>query len=355
MVEPEWDAMASLPLRDWAPQAQLRLAETRIPRSAVPAIDVHNHLGKWLNEGDWMIADVPALVGIMDATNVASIVNLDGMWGQEVSDNVERYDLAFPGRFFTFCQLDWGLLGEADGVIRLIASIDDSRARGARGLKVWKNLGLTIRDASGALVLPDDPRVVDVITHAGAIGLPVLIHTADPKAFFEPLDVRNERLDELMQNRDWWFGDPDIHPTFDRLLRALHTLVLACPGTTFIGAHVGCAAEDLELVESLLECAPNFTIDIGGRMAELGRQPRRFRELIARFPDRVLFGTDIFPASAEQYELHFRFLETADESFEYAPDEDIPPQGRWTVSGLALDTGTLTAIYADNARRVLGL
>lgn len=349
------DALRGLPLVDWHPVSQLRVPSTAIARTAFPAIDIHNHLGRWLSEGEWMIEDVPALLRAMDDTGIATVVNLDGMWGEEVSANVARYDAAHPGRFLTFCQLDWTQLTADDGVARLRASLDDSAARGARGVKIWKNLGLTVRDASGELVLPDDPRVIEVVQHAGERGLPVLIHTADPIAFFEPLDARNERLDELLVSRDWWFGDRTVHPSFDRLLEAHATLVLACPGTRFIGAHAGCAAEDLDRVSDLLDRAPNYTIDIAGRMAELGRQPRRFVALIARHPDRVLFGTDTYPASAEDFRLHARFLETLDEAFEYAPDEPVPPQGRWTVSGIGLDAAALAAVYHENAARTLGL
>lgn len=345
-------SLHQLRLVDWHPVSQLRTHATEVTRTAVPAIDIHNHLGRWLTEDHgWMIDDVPALVAVMDACGIDAIVNLDGMWGDELSENVARYDAAFAGRFLTFCQLDWSLIDEP---AKLIASLDDSAARGARGVKVWKNLGLTVRDASGALVLPDDPRVIEVLRHAGELGLPVLIHTADPIAFFEPLDERNERLDELLQESDWWFGDTTVHPTFDRLLDAHAGLVLACPGTTFVGAHVGGAAEDLDRVSRLLDAAPNYTVDIAGRMAELGRQPRRFARLVAEHPDRVLFGTDIYPAEAEYFRLHARFLETLDESFEYAPGEPVPPQGRWAVSGIGLEPALLTRVYRTNAARVLG-
>lgn len=353
----DWSELQRLPLVDWHPVSQLRAPATDVRRTAVPAIDIHNHLGRWLTDGTWpdspwMIEDVPALVAVMDECGIETIVNLDGMWGDEVSANVARYDVAFPGRFLTFCQLDWSLI---DTPAALAASLDDAVARGARGLKVWKNLGLTVRDASGALVLPDDPRVIEVLQHAGTLGLPVLIHTADPIAFFEPLDARNERLDELLVSRDWWFGDTSVHPTFDRLMDAHAALVLACPGTTFVGAHVGGAAEDLDRVSRLLAAAPNYHVDIAGRMAELGRQPRRFAALVAEHPDRVLFGTDIYPAEAEYFRLHARFLETLDESFEYAPGEPVPPQGRWAVSGVGLSEPLLTQVYRTNAQRVLGL
>lgn len=349
------EGLRDLRLSEWQPVSQLRLPATRITRAAHPAIDVHNHLGRWLSDGEWMIEDPAALIDVMDDANVELMVNLDGMWGEEVTANVDRYDRAFPGRFLTFCQLDWSLLRQASGVDLLRASLDESAARGARGLKVWKDLGLTIRDGDGTLILPDDPRVIEVMTRAGELGLPVLIHTADPKAFFEPMDQHNERLDELAEVPEWWFGDRSLHPTFDLLLASHRALVTACPGVRFIGAHAGCAAEDLDLVEDMLTACPNYSIDIAGRMAELGRQPRRFAKLIARHPDRVLFGTDIYPAEREQFELHFRFLETQDEAFEYSPGSSIPPQGRWAVSALGLDAGVLEQIYRGNALRVLGL
>ena len=150
-------------------------------------------------------------------------------------------------------------------------------------------------------------------------------------------------------------GTGTAYPGFEELLDAHAALVLACPGTTFVGAHAGCAAEDLDRVERLILAAPNYHIDIAGRVAELGRQPRRFARFVADHPDRVLFGTDIYPITDEQYRLHFRFLESADESFEYAPGEPVPPQGRWAVSALALPPELLAGVYRDNARRVFGL
>jgi hypothetical protein len=356
MDNADWERISRLRLMEWQPVSQLRVPVTTVRRSAVPCIDVHNHLGRWLTaDGDWMYPDPAALVRTMDEANVATVVNLDGMWGDELDANLARYDRAFPGRFVTFCQLDWPLLAEPDGEERLIASLDDSRARGARGVKVWKNLGLRVTDADGSVILPDDPRVVRILGHAGELGLPVLIHVADPKAFFQPLDEHNERLDELLRERDWWFGDRDRFPTFERILDGLAELVVATPQTAYIGAHVGCVAEDLDWVERLFERAPNFNVDTGGRMAELGRQPRRFKQLVERFPDRVLFGTDIYPLTGDDYAVHYRFFETNDESFDYAPGSAVPPQGRWQVSAVGLEGELLEKLYAGNARRVLGL
>ncbi len=345
-----------LPLRDWEPKSQVRAAETRVDRPAVPCIDIHNHLGRWLTpDGGWMIPSVGDLLSLMDSADVEAIVNLDGMTGDELTANLERYDRAHPGRFFTFCQLDWSRLSEPDGEATLLAAVDESARAGARGVKIWKSLGLTFRDDRGALISPDDPRVVRIVQRAGEHGMIVLIHTADPVAFFEPLDKRNERLDELRGARDWWFGDQATYPTFDQLWNAHASLVRQCPQVTFIGAHVGCLAEDLDRVSDLMRVAPNYHVDIAGRLAELGRQPRRFARLVSEHPDRVLFGTDVYPATLEQYRLHYRFLESHDESFAYAPGAAVPPQGRWDIHAAALDPALLPALYRGNARRLLRL
>jgi predicted TIM-barrel fold metal-dependent hydrolase len=227
-------------------------------------------------------------------------------------------------------------------------------------VKVWKNLGLAVRDGSGALVLPDDRRVVTALRAAGDLGLPVLIHTADPVAFFEPLDEHNERVDELTAVPEWWFGGPE-HPTFDELIQSLARLVESCPATTFVGAHVGCYAENLQFVGDMLKRLPNWNVDTGGRLGEIGRQPRAFRALVEAFPDRVVFGSDCYPPQLAEYRRWWRFLETEDEHFAYHDelDEDglpaIPPQGRWRISGVALPDRLLAAVYRENAARILNL
>jgi predicted TIM-barrel fold metal-dependent hydrolase len=357
MAEPAWSRLAGIRLRDYRPRPRLTTQQTVVEQAAYPAIDVHNHLGQWLADGDaWMTPDVAELLDTMDATGVERIVNLDGRWGSELEANLDRYDRAHPGRFATFCHLDWSLLGDnaSDGA-DLVRQLEESHGCGARGVKIWKDLGLSVRDASGMRVLPDDPRVIAVVRRAGELGLPVLIHTADPVAFFDPVDEHNERLEELVANPQWWFGDPARYPTFSELMAALAGLVEAAPETNVIGAHVGCNAEDLAWVGELMRRCPNFHADLGGRMAELGRQPRAFTSWVEAHPDQVLFGTDAFPPERTRLRAMFRFLETDDEHWSYGGSwDEVPPQGRWAVSGAALAPNLLEKVYRGNAIR-LGL
>jgi predicted TIM-barrel fold metal-dependent hydrolase len=302
-----------------------------------------------------MIPDVPAFLDLMDELQIRAVVNLDGRWGNELDENLDRYDRAYAGRFATFCHVDWRLVTQGQGAETLIASLERSKKSGARGLKVWKDLGLRVRDDTGRLILPDDPWVVPVFEAAGELGLPVLIHTADPVAFFQPLDSSNERVEELAVHPEWAVHGPGF-PEFEQLVDSLEALVAACPKTSFVAVHVGCYAENLAWVSRMLDTYPNLNIDISARISELGRQPRASRALFDRHCERVLFGTDELPPTREQYLTYFRFLETEDEYFPYSPDPENPyPRGRWHISGLGLGDKALRAIYSGNAARVLGL
>jgi predicted TIM-barrel fold metal-dependent hydrolase len=312
-----------------------------------PAIvDAHTHLGRWLAPtGDWMASDlagdlydswmhpdVGALLELMDFCGVAACVNLDGRWDAELEANLDRYDRAHPDRFVTFCQLDWRLAAEDDGFgDALAASLRRSAAAGARGLKVWKTLGLGYRDARGELLLPDDPRAAAVFATAGELGLPVLIHTADPVAFWDPVDAANERYEMLLEHPEWSYAG-DGFPSHGRLMDSFEALVAEHPGTTFIGAHVAGWVEDLDWVGRMLAAHPNLCVDVAARLGELAAQREAPRRLIEDHPDRVLFGTDELPLSAEAYERWSRFL-----------------------GELGLPEAALRAVYAGNAQRLLNL
>lgn len=341
-----------IPLYAWTPRSQLVVDETPLRAARYPAIDVHNHLGRWLSS-DWMNPDVAAIVGIMDDLGIERVVNLDGLWGDELSANIHRYDRAHPGRFATFCHVEWERLATPDALPGLLEQLEDSRRRGARGVKVWKNLGLHFKREDGSRLQADDEPVVTVLRRAGDLGMPVLIHTADPTAFFAPLDGDNERLDELTRYPQTWVGDRRRFPTFDTLMREFDGLLAGASGTLFIGAHVGNHAENLADVSARLDRFDNLVVDIAGRISELGRQPRAFARFVEKHADRILFGTDNFPMEADTLTRYFRFLETDDEDFAYSMD-DPPPLGRWRIGGADLGDAALRRIYRDNALR-LGL
>jgi predicted TIM-barrel fold metal-dependent hydrolase len=228
-----------------------------------------------------------------------------------------------------------------------VKQLDDAVGRGARGLKILKELGLSVKDQSGKLVSVDDPRLDPVWEECGRLGVPVAIHVSDPEAFFHPLDATNERYEELIDNPDWLFYGPQF-PTKQAILEARDRVFARHPNTTFIALHVANWPENLDNVEEVLNKHPNVVVEFGAREAELGRQPRRARRFFLKFQDRILFGTDMTP-SEDLYRNYFRWLETADEYFDYY---GYPEQGRWKIYGLNLPEGILEKVYHLNAERI---
>jgi predicted TIM-barrel fold metal-dependent hydrolase len=340
-------------LEDFRPRSKLVTRQTRVERPRFPVIDAHNHLADPFG-GGWDKRPLSELLDVLDAANVRHFVDLDGGWGEDtLMRHLDHFKAAAPERFRMFGGVDWSQWqargdGFADWAAgRLIAQ----KQAGAQGLKIWKGFGLRVRDPQDLLARVDDPRLDPIWRTAGEIGFPVLIHVADPVAFFDPVDEHNERCEELGVHPDWAFTSPPF-PPFMQILDGLRSLVRRHPGTLFIGAHVGCYAENLDWVGQLLNECPNFHIDIAARIGELGRQPYSARKFLIQYQDRILFGSDMGP-DLGAYRLAFRFLETDDEYFNYSVG-DVPAQGRWYVHGLHLPDETLKKIYSENARRVLG-
>jgi predicted TIM-barrel fold metal-dependent hydrolase len=342
-----------LPLAQFRPLHRLVVPQSGITAACRTIIDAHNHLGTF--GGGWDKRDPAALFARLEEARVVHYVDLDGGWGEDVlDDRLRRFKAHAPDRYRVFGGVNWGLwAGEGHRFAdRAAARLTAQAARGAEGLKIWKPFGLHVTDDTGALARIDDARLDPIWARAGELGLPVMIHIADPVAFFDPLTPENERWDELHENPDWQFPAPPF-PPFSDLIEGLARLVRRHPGTNFIGAHVGCYAENLAWVSALLDECPNFHVDISARISELGRQPYSARRFFMRHSDRILFGTDAGP-DLETYGTYARFLESEDEYFCYSPD-GIPGQGRWMIYGLNLPRDTLDKVYFTNAARLLGL
>jgi predicted TIM-barrel fold metal-dependent hydrolase len=345
----------------------LQVPETRIERARFPAIDVHTHISME-KEGTppplKLFSPPEELLAVMDRRNVRAMVQLTGGYGERLVENVRLLQAAHPGRFYVFTEPMWSRAGEPGYATLQADAIRQAHRAGARGLKVLKTLGLFLRDGGGAgpLVKVDDPRFDSTWEVCGELGLPVAIHVADPAAFFLPVDRFNERYEELERHPDWSFYGRDF-PSQRELLEALGRVVARHPRTQFLGMHVASNAEDLAYVSGQLDRLPNLAVEIGARINELGRQPRAARRFFERYQDRVLFGTDAVPGGHETpqqvfgdalYQIYFRFLETEDEYFDYAP-APVPPQGRWRIYGLGLPESILRKVYCENAERLLGL
>jgi len=332
-------AEVDLPLSDFQPKSMIVAEEHHLERARFPVIDYHNHLDS---------LDPRDVLRVMDACGIEKIVNITMKTGDEALRMIDKFHSADPQRFATIGWMDWSDVTGPDFVSRTLQRLEMLVERGAVGIKFWKDLGLSVCDASGELLRVDDERLAPIFDKAEELGIPVMFHTADPDAFFLPIDAQNERYEELAAHPDWGFYGSQYSK--QELLDQRDLVIARHPKTTFVAAHVAESGENLALAFKLLETYPNVSIDISARASELGRQPYKARELFLKFPDRILFGSDLLPEES-MYRLYFRFLETADEYFEYP--SHASRQGRWNIYGLHLPDDVLRKVYRENALRLL--
>jgi predicted TIM-barrel fold metal-dependent hydrolase len=342
---PDANQKKTLLLKDFNPTSMLHAPVHEVDRAKFYVIDVHSHVNDAAGIDEHMPPE--RVVEVMNRTNVKTIVILTGMWGEKLQHVIDEMVKPYPGRFLVFSQIDWSKINDLNFSQEMVAQLDDAVARGARGLKVLKDLGLGVRDASGKLITVDDPRLDPIWEECGRLHIPVSIHVTDPEAFFHPIDATNERYEELTEHPDWSFYGPQ-YPSKESILAARDRVFARHPHTTFVALHMANWPENLDYVSRLLDEHPNVQVEFGAREAELGRQPRRAREFFLKYQDRIMFGTDN-EVTEEMYRNHFRWLETDDEYFDYW---GYPGQGRWKIYGMALPDPVLEKIYHLNAEHM---
>lgn len=351
--------------------AEPRLGEHQTPadwRAEKRLIDMHLHINSTPDH-------LKRAVKIMDTAGIGVGVNLSGgtVTAKEgetsvFEKNKKLADEMFPGRFVLYMNLDYTGWDEPDFEERAVKQVEDGHRMGAAGLKEFKRLGLYLKDRGGKLIRVDDPRLDGVWKRCGELGMPISIHVADPKAFWEPYNDKNERWTELKDHRNWWFGDRNVYPERMEIVESLSRVIARHPKTTFVCVHFANNAEDLDWVEKSLDKYPNMMADLAARIPEIGRHPpEKVRRLFEKHQDRIVFATDFQvydrltlgsggsgPAPTDDdarifFEKHWRWLETNDRDFEHM----TPIQGDWTISGIRLSNDVLRKIYFGNAQKLL--
>ncbi len=325
---------------EYNPKSSLVVPGTPLTRSRFPFIDVHSHHRTPGPER------VDAIIADMDAMNMAMAVNLSGGSGETLVQTIEAMKGRYPDRFVVFANLSFRDIDNPDWGQNAAAQLERDVQAGAQGLKIFKNLGMTLNDSAGNRIATDDPRFDPVWTKAGELGIPVLIHTGDPHQFWLPQDEVNERWLELKE-RPGRIRPPDRFPPWEQIMNEQWNVFRNHSGTNFIAAHLSWLGGDLGRLGRLFDELPNMHVGIGAVLAELGRQPRFAREWFIKYQDRVLFGKDSW--APEEYHVYFRTLETADEYFDYYRKR----HAFWKMYGLELPDDVLRKVYYENAVRLI--
>lgn len=334
------DQTKSLTFEEYEPKSTLKVAEHPVNRAKFPFVDVHSHHRELSQEY------VDKLVREMDSINLRVIVNLSGGSGERLKQIVAAYKGRYPDRFVVFANPSFNDLNEPGYGERAAARLAEDVKNGAQGLKVFKQFGMDLKYRNGERVKVDDPNFDPLWAKCGELGIPVLIHTAEPPAFFDPIDRFNERWLELKQfpNRA---RPPDRYPTFETLMEERNRMIAKHPKTVFILAHLGYHGNDLGRLGRLFDAHPNVYVDVAAVLAEIGRQPYTARDFLIKYQDRVLFGKDIYEPS--EYTYYFRVLETRDDYIEYYRRR----HAFWRMYGLYLPDDVLKKIYYENAVRLI--
>ena len=330
-----------LSVGEYTPRSTLRVPEHRLVRAKYPFIDVHNH-----QRPTQTAEQLAQMVAHMDALNLAVLVDLSGGTNGRVADKVKLFS-RYPNRFLVFTNVDFSSIDEPGWTERAVRQLEqDVRVHGARGLKIFKNLGLTVRDSRGNRVRTDDPRIDPVWAKAGELGIPVLIHTGEPAPFFEPVDQFNERWLELKLHPDR-ARPPSRYPSWEEVMQEQWSMFAKHPNTIFINAHLGWLGNDLDRLGAQLDSLPNVYTELAAVAYELGRQPRRARAFLIEYQDRVMLGKDTW--APPEYHTYFRILETGDEYFDWYRNY----HAHWKMYGLDLPDPVLRKLYYGNALKII--
>ena len=324
---------------DYRPKSTVVAEEHLVPRARFPVVDIHNHQN--VNAGN-----VEQHLKEMDDLNLRVMVNLSGGSGDRLEQNVDFIrGSPHKDRFRVFANVSFNGVGTPDWAAKAVNDLEQALQNGAIGFKIFKGLGLSDRKADGSRLQIDDPELDPLWQTCARLNVPVLIHTADPAQFFEPIDYANERWLELalFPRRQY---PSDKFPSFETLAAERDRMFKRNPKTRFIAAHFGWHGNDLGRAARMLDAMPNVFFEVGAVLYEFGRQPRGAREFFTKYQDRVLFGKDAYQPS--EYPYYFRVFETNDEYFDYYRSY----HAFWKLYGMGLPDAVLKKLYFQNALKV---
>ena len=326
---------------DYNPKSTLVVPGNIINRAKFPFIDVHGHQYRMSNQ------DLTPVIKAMDTLNMGIMVNLSGRTGDDLKKSVKNINEHYPNRFVVFANINFnGHVGKKGWIEKTVNQLELDVKNGARGLKVYKGLGLSDKDIHGKRVAINDTRLNPIWAKCGELGIPVLIHAADPKSFWDDFNGDNERWLELKTHPRRKRSATNPAP-WEQIIAEQHSMFKNNPKTTFINAHMGWYANNLGKLGALLDEIPNMNVGIAAIIAELGRQPRFAKKFFIKYQDRILFGKDSWKPN--EFPTYFRVLESKDEYFPYHKKY----HAFWPMYGMDLPDDVLKKVYYKNALRIV--
>jgi predicted TIM-barrel fold metal-dependent hydrolase len=329
---------------DYRPRSTLVVPAHPVPKAKYPVIDFHGHPGNAIGSA----ASLATLAGELDALNIRMMISAGNTSGENLTRAVATVAASpiMKDRVRILTGISFQGAGGPGWAERAIAQLEADVKAGAVGIgEIGKSFGQTTRKADGSRLRANDPVLDPIWAAAARLQLPVFVHTADPQEFYQPLDYNNERWLELALFPNRFIG-PDDHPNFEELMAERDSLFRRNPRTTFVAAHMGWHANDLERLGKMLTEMPNLNVEVGAILYDIGRQPRAAHDFFVKYQDRILFGKDSY--QPEEYPYYWRVFETRDDYFDYYRDY----HAFWKLYGIDLPDEVLKKVYYKNALRI---
>ena len=349
-------------LKDYRPNSIYKIPKTEIAKAKHPVIDVHCH-------GVRPAGEMGAWLKTMDTVGVERAVIFTGASNAERFAEVIKPYAKYPQRFDLWCSFDLSGVDEPGFGPNALKSLEDCHHLGALGVGEISDKGRGIgargggrggrggrNGASTAAAPPvavtngphaDDPRMDALWDKCAHLGMPVNIHVSDPIWSYQTMDNTN---DGLMNGYTWTIRPAPGLLLHDGLIESLERAVKKHPKTMFIACHLANLDYDLTRLGQMFDRNPNLYADISARFAETAPIPRFVAAFFQKYPDRVLYGTDM-AYNQRMFSTTFRILESHDEHF-YERDLNFNFDYHWALNGFGLPDPILKKVYSDNARRV---
>ena len=372
-------------VNDYLPQSLYRVPVTEVPKAKFRIFDGHDH-----GRGPLSVSE---MLKIMDKVGVEKTVVFTNEGTVDRFNEVGREYADHPDRFDLWCMLDLRGVDQPGFGPSAIKSLEACHSAGAKGIGELHDKGRGIfsgqnpeprrkaatsakkEGAAGDEALnggptfthnpapppgpnapmgphPDDSRLDQLWKRAGQLGMPVSFHTSDPIWCYKPMDNTN---DGLMNGWTWRIV---LEPgTYDhnQLIDSLEKTVKKHSNTIFIACHLCNLDYDLTRLGEMFDRNPNFYADISARFAETAQIPRFMHKFLSKYPDRVVYGTDV-TYDERFFSASFRILETEDEHFYLrgkVGSANFNFNYHWALSGFGLPDDLLRKIYYDNMAGIM--
>jgi len=237
---------------------------------------------------------------------------------------------------------------------RTVEGLRHSFERGAIAVKIWKNIGMSIRSKTGEYLLPDNVALTPVFEAIQSADKTLIAHLAEPDGAWLPLDKNNPEIDYYSGHPEWHMHGRKGVPAKETILSARDHILERHPKLRVVGCHLGSDEEHWDRLGQRLDRYPNFAVDVAARVRYLMRgNHEQARQFLMKYQDRVLYATDFTLPSVDDPAATRELRDTHDRDWNFFSGKGTLSYRKSEIPCLGLPEKVLHKIFRENAMRWL--